>query len=527
MFDEPTTDRARPGQIIAVLRRRVWIIVPCVVIAGIGAFLRSHSETKKYSSRAALLFQENNLSQQLFGYQTSSLTDPTTQAATNLNLVTQPVVATYAARVLGIPSGRVSSEISVSAAGQSNIVNVTATDPSPTFATRLANAYAAQFVSYRQRADRAQVQQAAAQLRSQIQLLRSNRSAPPAQLRNLETRLSQLDTLIALQTGNVQQAQQAQVPSSPSSPHVKRDTAVGLLLGLLVGLLAAFIAERIDQTLRDPDEIKDLIGLPLLGAIPGSRALARGSAAVPFAGGAAEAETFHLLRTQLRYFNVDREIKSVLIVSAAPRDGKSTIAWNLARAAATSSRDAKAIIVDADLRKPVVAQTAGLPPGPGLAEVLTQDLDIEDVVRSIPIKRADGETAGELDVLTAGSGVPNPTELMESYALRELIADLHARYDFIVFDAPPTSVVSDAIPLMTQVSGVLLVVRLRQTRRADLRRLREQIADLKAHVLGLVLNDLNAKDASYGYGYGYGYGTQTTANGTRPAPAAEKATESS
>ncbi|MHB8691981.1 MAG: tyrosine-protein kinase domain-containing protein [Solirubrobacteraceae bacterium] len=494
----------RGQQLFAALRRRIRIIVVCVLLGGAAAFVQSELQTKEYSATAALLFQVNDLSQQLFGYYTSPIIDPSQAASTDLNLVSQPVVAASTARTLGIPEGRVTSEISVAAVATSNLVNVTATDHSPRFAARLANAYAQNFVYYRVQAQKAQVLQSEAQLQQQIAALQAVPAASP-ELPTLNTRLSQLRVLVTLQTGNVQLAQMAQVPSSQSSPRITRDTVLGIVAGLLIGLLAALVLERLDQRLRDVDEISDTLDLPLLASIPHSRLIQRAGA-----GGAQtlvgpDMDAFHLLRTQLRYFNVDREIKTVLVASAAPRDGKSTVAWYLARAAAEASPDSRVIIIEADLRAPVLAKRAGLDPAPGLGELLTQRLELEDVTQTVPIRTSPGTTI-ELHAVVAGLPAPNAAELMESQALRSLVQKLEQEYDFVIFDAPPPSIVPDAISLMTQVDGVLVVVRLKQTGRVLFRQLANQLRELRVHTLGFVLNDRRITDGGYRYGYGYGYG---------------------
>jgi capsular exopolysaccharide synthesis family protein len=392
----------------------------------------------------------------------------------------------------------------VSAAGVSNVVNVTATNQSPTLAATLANTYTAQLVDYLASSAKAQVVQAASQLQDQINNLKptSSRLLP-----GLETRLSELDVLASTQTGNIQLANQALVPSKPSSPHVKRSAALGFIAGLLIGLLAVFLAERVDRTLRDEHEATEVFGLPLLGIIPSSRSLSKAAARKPLTA-TVVAEPFRLLRAQLRYFNVDREIRSVLVTSAAPGDGKSTVAWNMARTAASLAPDSSVLIVDADLRHSSVAAMTHLEPAPGLAEVLTRDVPIERAIRPFEVDRPSGGPPARLDVLTAGAPAPNPSELLESQKLRRLVEELHAQYDLVIFDTPPTSVVSDAIPLMTQVSGILIVVRLRNTRRDDAKRLHEQLVRLGAPALGLVLNDMSVAMGYKGYA-GYSDYAQT------------------
>jgi capsular exopolysaccharide synthesis family protein len=522
MADDTRNEPFQLRRVIAILRRRAWILIPCIVAGTAVAYFVSNGEEKMYSARAAVLFQQDQLSQQLFGFGAANYVDPTTASATNVTLASEPIVAANTALVLGrgLTRAAVASEVSVTAAGVSNVVNVTATNHSPAFAATLANTYTAQLVDYLASSAKAQVVQAASQLQGQINQLKPTSTLV---LSGLETRLSELDVLASTQTGNVQIANQALVPSAPSSPHVKRSTALGLVAGLLIGLLAVFLAERVDRTLRDEHEAIEVFGLPLLGVIPSSRSLSKSAARKPLTA-AVVAEPFRLLRAQLHYFNVDREIRSVLVTSAAPGDGKSTVAWNMARTAASLAPDSSVLIVDADLRHSSVAAITQLEPAPGLAELLTRDLPIERAIRRFDVDRQSGGPPAQLDVLTAGAPAPNPSELLESQRLRRLVEELHDRYDLVIFDTPPTSVVSDAIPLMTQVSGILIVVRLRNTRRDDAKRLHEQLVRLGAPTLGLVLNDMPVAVGYKSYA-GYSDSAQTPSGSAIQAPLDAGATQ--
>jgi capsular exopolysaccharide synthesis family protein len=500
MVDYTPTALTPASRPLAVLRRRKWIVIACILVAGAVAYAISANEQKKYTATGGLLFQTAEFSQQLFGFTAATGSqDPTTAQATDVALVSEPIVALDAAKSLGHPftARRVARETSVAPAGASSIVNVHVSDRSPTKAAMIANAYAQAFVAYETAQNVAQVAQAENQMQAQItrvQAVTPLNSELPA----LKQRLSQLEALATLQTGDVQISETALRPQAPSSPHVSREVALGLLAGILIGLLAAFLAERVDRALRDPDEVKALLGLPILGMIPSNGALGRRSA-VPLRGDTPEAEAFRLLRAQLRYFNVDREIRSVLVTSAVSGDGKSTVAWNLARTAALLAPYSSVLAVDADLRRPRIAELAGEPALPGLAELLTQSMSVEDVIRSVDVSGA-GPPAKRvaLNVITGGDLAPNPTELIESQKLREVLEKLDAQHDFVVIDAPPTAIVSDAIPLMGQVSGVLVVVRLRHTRRDALRALRDQLDRLGAPCLGVVLNDVKFADTGYG-----------------------------
>jgi capsular exopolysaccharide synthesis family protein len=217
-----------------------------------------------------------------------------------------------------------------------------------------------------------------------------------------------------------------------------------------------------------------------------------------------ENESFRTLRASLRYFNVDHDMRSVLITSGAAQEGKSTVAWNLARAAATSS---KAIIVESDLRNPSLNRQHGLAMGPGLAELLTHQIELDSAIQSMPIATGtNGASRDErrLDVIVAGSMPPNPAELIESQAMSDVLSQLVERYDLIVIDTAPVGVVSDAFPLLRKVDGVIVVARLGQTTRDAAERMRDQLGRLEAPLLGVVANGVKLKRrGKYGYGYGY------------------------
>jgi len=213
-----------------------------------------------------------------------------------------------------------------------------------------------------------------------------------------------------------------------------------------------------------------------------------------------ELEAFRMLRTNLRYFNVGHDVRSILITSASPGDGKSTVAFNLAVAAATIGE--RVLLVEADLRNPSLARFLDGRPSVGLAEVLAGYSTVHDALMRVPYASS-LEPDATIDVLPAGSTPPNPGELIDSTPMRELLESVEAEYDFVVVDTPPASVVSDAIPLVTKVDGVVVVTRLGKNTRDALVSLRDQLRNLKAPTLGVVVNAVEADQTSY-YGYGYG-----------------------
>jgi succinoglycan biosynthesis transport protein ExoP len=491
---------------LRALRRRWWLVPICWVLVVASATVFSLTAQKQYSADAGLLFRDPGFDQKLFG--TTFLApsrDPAREAATNVKLVSLDIVAQRTARFFeGLTAKQVSDKIQAAAEGQSDVVSVTATDHDPVRARRLANTFAQQYIAFRRDSDRAKIREAQALVQQRISTLTPQQRLNP-EGRSLSERADQLQVLASLQTGNAELVQLALTPSSPSSPKVARNLVLAAVLGLLLGVAAALLVHRLDRRLREPDELEEAFGLPVIGAIPRSTAFARGKThtvrdEIDIAHG--EAEAFRLLRARMRYFNVDREVRTVLIVSAVPADGKTTVAVHLAAAAASSG--AKALLLEADLRRPTVSQRVGSVASVGLAEVLTHGAELPEVLREISIETGSPDPAGDhasFDLITAGFPPPNPHELIESKRMAELLEELSSDYDLVVIDTPPLLSVSDAIPLIGRVDGVLIVSRLGATTSDAARRLASELKGLNAPVLGIVANGLRSRAQAYYYGY--------------------------
>ncbi|MFL5823075.1 MAG: polysaccharide biosynthesis tyrosine autokinase [Solirubrobacteraceae bacterium] len=494
---------------LRILRRRFPIILLCLLATAAAAYLVSKSQRKQYTATASIVFQNQQLTQQAAGLPGVTPSDPQAQTDTNLSLATLPRIAGATARRLGhgLTQGAVEGSVSVTQQGDTNLAIVAATAPSPRLAATLANAYARQAIAYRVHSDAAYY---AAALRSVD--LEYDALSPAEKLgvkgSTLKDRATSLQILSKLQGGEVQLAQPAVPPTSPSSPKVLRNTVLGALLGLLLGLGIAFGLERLDRRLREPSDLEEAYGLPLIGVVPESSALrvkrGKSNAARPLPG--REAEIFGLLRAHVRYSNVDRELRVVLIASAAPGDGKSTVARNLAFAAASAGE--RVLFVEADLRRPTAANDFGVHRSPGIAEVLVEGRALEDAVQHV---ESSSGSSGQIrvDVLVAGAVLPpNPTQVIESHAMDVLLGQAREMYDFVIIDTPPLALLSDAFSLLRDVDGVMIVSRLGHNRRDVASRLRATLEAANAPVIGVVANGYKERGASpYGYGYGYGYGT--------------------
>ena len=479
-------------QVLGVLRRRAPWILLCLLLGTAAAYGYSKSETKKYKATAALTFGSNQLDQQIAGLPTTS-SNPVAQQANNLELVSIGNMAAQTASVLGhgLTAERVSASLSVSAQGETGIIDVAATSTSPVLAAEIANVYVGQFVRDQLRTNRQYFASALVLVKKQLAALSPQQRLGVDGL-NLQDRAQTLGLLAGLHYGNVQVAQEATVPASPSSPRTTRNTALGAALGLLLGLVVAFLLERFDRRIREPEELEAIYRLPMLGIVPKSDTLAQSATNGVGAGvylPSPEAEAFSLIRAHLRFFNVDRELRTVLVASPAQGDGKTTIARYLAEAAARSG--SRALLLEVDLRRPTLAQQLGIETGPGLAGVLVGDVSMAYATRSVDLRASsrEGSSAHTLDVLVAGSVLPpNPGELIESQAMDALLEQARSSYDFVVIDTPPLTAVSDAFPLLTKVDGAVIVGRVGHSSRDAAEQLHQVLASSGASLFGVIAN---------------------------------------
>jgi polysaccharide biosynthesis transport protein len=502
-------------EILRVVRHRWWIIALCTLIAGGAAVGFSLTQRKQYTASASLLFQNPGFDQIIFGTSLfSSETDPTRQAATNIDLVSLPELAARTSKALGgHPTQRqLSAEIQVSAVGQADVAGVAATDPSPSRAAEIANSYAQQYILFRQEADRAKIAGAQRQVRQQLASM-TPRQRNGSVGQSLLNRANQLRILASLQTGDAELVQPATVPHSPSSPKTTRNGVLGALLGLMLGCVLAFLVERLDRRLRAAPTVEEAYGAPILAAVQHSPAYEANPTVEVLP--AAVTETFGLLRARLRYFNVDRDLRSLLITSASMGEGKSTIALHLAIAGAMAG-GSSVVLVEADLRRPSLARKVGARTSPGLAEAISSNVTFDEALQEVVVPgRSNGSApAARFHLIAGGAVPPNPAELVESQSMRQLLSALVERFDLVIIDSPPAAVVSDAIPLVSQVSGLVVVCRVGMTTRDAAKHLRGELLKLNAPTLGVVANDVQTKGRGYyGYSYGYGYSGGYESNG--------------
>jgi receptor protein-tyrosine kinase len=491
-------------QLLRTAQRRKWVILQALIVVPVLALLFSLSQEKEYTASATLLFRQPPAGVQ----ETETVIDPTREAATNGTLVGLPVVADRAAESLEDASGgQVLGSVSVEPSAEADTATISATTTSPELSAEMANAYGRAYILFRRQADRSQVQDAIDVAEASLeQLSPSEQEGKPGAA--LSEQLDQLKLTQALQTGGAELVQPAGVPSSPSSPKTSRNVVLGLLIGALLGFGLALLLERIDRRVRTVQELERLYGVPILARIPRSQRLSKRR---PEAIGAQtqEGEAFRVLRTNLRYFNVDGGMHSLLITSPEAGDGKSTVARTLAMTMAEMGDDV--CLVEGDLRKGGELRGVAGKPASGLSNVLA-GTPYEKVLIELEVPTS-GLESRMLTVLPSGPIPPNPSELLDSHRMQELLADLHERFEIVVIDSPAMGAVSDALSLIEQVSAVAVVGGLGTTTRDSAQEFRKQLSLLGKSPIGVIANFTEPERGKYSHYYRsdiVGSGTATT-----------------
>lgn len=282
------------------------------------------------------------------------------------------------------------------------------------------------------------------------------------------------------------------VPSTPVSPDPIRNLAVGALLGLVLGLAAAFVREALDVKVRDASDVESLHGLPVVGEVPTE--LQRESLPARTHPESSRTEAYRQVRAHLMFSEASGLPGSILVTSANPGEGKTSLAVNLGELNRASGQTV--VVIDADLRRPAVDDyVLGVRRQPGLSDYLLGKAAITDIIVD----------AGGLHLIPSGPLPRNPSELVGSTRFAELIQALCQEFDLVIVDGPPVLPVADAIHLSVMVQGVVVCARQRSTTRSELRRAKDLLERMNARIYGVVLMNSVTSDGSYGYRRG-GYG---------------------
>jgi polysaccharide biosynthesis transport protein len=321
-------------------------------------------------------------------------------------------------------------------------------------------------------------------------------------LRDLEARSQESGLETQLKSTNFRIVEKAAVPLAPILPKKLRNYELALLFGLAVGIGLAIFFERMDNTVKTPDDVTQQLGLPFLGLVP-TAVLGRladgdfGEADLPVVlrePQSAPAEAYRVIRTNLIFSAPGARGRVVLFGSANPGEGKTTTVANLA--ASLAQNGARVLAVDADLRRPTLHRHFGLGHTPGLSDAVVGRSKLAEVIRPTPVSG--------LSVIPCGYIPPNPAELLGSDSLRELLHGLRKKYDWVLVDAPPILAMADTPVLCPFVDGLVLVVWSESSSRPALRRALDQLERVGGKLTGVVLNKVDLQRNAYYYGQHYG-----------------------
>ncbi len=481
---------------LQILWRRKWILVLCLTLIPISAYVVSSLASPTYESSATVQVEPTGAQPAIDAGATAR------SLATAVRLAETTTVAREASTRLDNPPRDprdLRDSIQLDTDPEAGFITVTASAGDGQRAADIANAYAEGIKAARTKAVQEQIDVTIDETSSAA---REGSGRPSSEL---QQELEQLKVARAEQANKTQVIEPALRSRAPVSPKPLRTAGLALVLALFIGVGLVLLLEKLDRHIREPEEIERLLGVPLLGVVPASAFPGRQAAGWT-------QEAFQMLRARLTHFSA-APLETIIITSPVSGDGKTTVVTNLAIAFARAGK--RVVLVDADLRHPQVENRLdGNHSAVGLGGLLTGEYEPADVLREVELDGA------RFKIIPAGPTPPNPSELLASERIRVLLENLRRDADLVLVDTPPVLVVSDAIPLLKEASGVVLVAKLRQTPRKALVQLAAVINNAGGHLLGAVATGASLGS---GYGYGYGYGPQerdagSTSHSSKPQP---------
>jgi polysaccharide biosynthesis transport protein len=482
-----------------IIRERWWLIALSVVVCVAAALAYSLTQKPTYAGQAqVLVLAVQNTGSLLVGASQDQLPIAPDQAdvLTQAQVIQSPRIADQVVKSLGLSTSATNllRRVVATTDGQSNIVTIEATDGTPDGAARIANEFAQAYVAWSRDTEVASLKAAGDEVAKSLAAAQqrvTELSGAPGQssqndLRTAESlaaaladKLAQIRINEGLATGSATVLALAATDRNAVSPNPVRNSGLGLALGLALGLGLVFVAEQLDSKMRTAEEAQELYGAPVLASVPTD----------PFGPGETRrltmtqhpqspaADAYRGLRINMDFINFEKQIKTVVVASAVPGEGKSTVAANLACALAESGQ--RVVLLGCDFRRPTedaFFESTGA--HIGLSDLLKTGKPQLDAFQKVP-------GLDSLVVVAAGSMPPNPSDLLGSSRMKELVASLRESMDWVIMDAPPLLAVPDAAALARWADGVLMVAHIGASTRDAAHQARGQLEKIGARVLGI------------------------------------------
>lgn len=494
------------GDYLKVVRSQRWIVLLTTLVFAAAAYVWAERQDPVFQAEASLQYRDPVSDAVLVGVGGQMTLTPEQRAAIGARTASTLPVALRVKRKLHTreSAGELLGGVSANAELRSNLVVIQAQRNNARKAAAIANAFAAAVRDRETEQVRARYLDAAQTSKRALAGLPSKGldAGARAAERQQIARLQQLARLAQ----PVLVATRASAPDSPVSPRKARDTIIAAAVGLALGLLIAFLRTSLDRRVRDSRDVVDATGNPLLGTV---RSEALGRAALP--GGKqrgktleeVDLEAFRIIRTNVDFLDPEESPSAVIVTSALPEEGKSTVAISLAIASSLVGR--RTLLLECDLRAPVLWKRLAINAGPGLTDFLAGNAAPPEILQTVRVPgagSADGarEDAPPLVCITAGTAVAQPAELLSSSRFSQFIEQVSAAYDTVVLDTSPLLPVVDTLELVQYADAIVLCARAHQTTRDELKAAKDALSRLPQRPTGVVVTGVRA-----GEGIAYGY----------------------
>lgn len=518
------TPQADPRTYLRPLRRWWWLILVIVIPVTVGTYFYYEHQPKVYQASTQIYIQPSSkLEQVLFG--SGSFTD--TAAVNNLALlVSTAPVANEAARELkkqGL-AGQVSGGVSAAPVEESSFIGITGVSNTPQGAAILANTYAKAFIVIQTEQLQGQVKQAIDAAEEQLNSLPTG-STTENRRADLESRMESLQVIntIPKESTGITQVQKAFPPSAPTSPKPKRNAIFAFVVSLMLAIGAAFGLEYMTRRFNSVEAVEEIFEVPVLTEVP----KVDGPSPSEGAGITMQKqlhEPFHRLQMNLDMLSHQRPLRTILIASAAPGEGKSVVTRNLALAYREAGRNVA--VLDADFRKATLGGLLDAQEGPGLTDILAGRASFGQAVQEVIVPptengnngagtifagaqggtAAPGKTHGDLAMVPAGPHTASLAAELASGGMQQTLRTATDIYDRVLIDSSPLLATADVLPLLSEVDGVLIVTRLGESTRDSARRLMAELRRVpNINLIGVVVNGIPSRlyrTRAYGYYYG-------------------------